>query len=71
MFLVVVVLLLAALSQDDRILCATAARCRCILVATVVGWQAIEAFWNKQHGVFTNSHQVIIIFTDVHFLFPQ
>ena len=32
------VLVLAALSKDDRILCATTAHCRCILDATVIRW---------------------------------
>ena len=64
------VLVLAALSHDGRILCATMAHCRCILDATAVRWQAMEAFWNKQNMFFTNFHHVLTIFIGLHFLVP-
>ena len=41
------VLVLAALSHDGRIVCATKAHCCCILDAKVVRWQAMGAFWNE------------------------
>ena len=49
-----IVLVLAVLSHDGRILCATMAHCHCILDATVVRWQAMETLWNKHNIFYTN-----------------